>query len=243
MAWANPDVPDPTIRGEFYVYGIFDPFGVPRYIGKGKGNRCHRHAKRSNNRHLSNLYKKYGDGMRVIKLYTGISEDWAFHTEKCLIEWLGRSDRFAEGTLVNFTDGGEGPSGYKPSEEARRKNGIAHKGMKRSEETKARISASLKGKPKNPESIEKSRLSRIGVPSPQKGRKRSEEAKQRMREAALRRAPISEETRLRLSESMKGRAFSEETRRKISEAKKGKPSPWTAERNRASAGKKRGDEK
>lgn len=60
-----------------------------------------------------------------------------------------------------------------------------------------------------------------------RGVKHSEAVKQKMRQAAANRKPISDETRARLSEAMKnaikeGRTFTAEHRRKISESQIGK---------------------
>lgn len=59
-----------------------------------------------------------------------------------------------------------------------------------------------------------------------KGKKRgpmSEEHKQKLRESAKNRKPISNETKLKMSKAHKGKPKSEEMKRKLSETNKGKP--------------------
>jgi hypothetical protein len=77
--------------------------------------------------------------------------------------------------LVNLTEGGEGVSGYKQSPETIAKRVAKVRGCKHSQESVMRV---------------------IRFHT---GRKRTEEAKQKMREAALRRLPVSEETKRKLS--------------------------------------------
>lgn len=78
-------------------------------------------------------------------------------------------------------------------------------------ETRAKIGLAHKGRKKSLEQIEKIRLSNLG-------KKRSEETKKKIRER-----PISEETKLRMSESGKARAeLSAETRSKLAEASRRK---------------------
>lgn len=62
-------------------------------------------------------------------------------------------------------------------------------------------------------------------PSPKKGKPMSEENKAKLAEARKKIGPVSEETRKKRSESLKGRKFSEDHIRKLSEARKGKPIP------------------
>lgn len=82
-----------------------------------------------------------------------------------------------------------------------------------------------KGVPKSQQTKEKMSLNNVGF----KGKRHSENTVKRMREAHANRAPITEETRRKISEALRGKSrsrsqvrspHSEETKRKISESLK-----------------------
>jgi hypothetical protein len=122
--------------GKFYVYGHFLLTGEVFYIGKGKGGRAYKRADR--NPRWNNKVKKHG-GFRVVILQDILSEELAFEVEKSFIKNIGRKN------LVNMTDGGEGVSGWIPSEETRKKIGDGNRGKTVSEDTKINHSNKLKG--------------------------------------------------------------------------------------------------
>jgi hypothetical protein len=174
----------------FYTYAYLREDKTPYYIGKGKGNRA---------------YKKHRKGIgvpkdksRIILLKQNLTEEEAFRHEIYMIAVFGRKD-LRTGILHNKTDGGDGVSGWIPSEEHRRKLSEAIKGKTHSEKTKRKIGEASKG------------------------RTHSEETKRKMSEAKKDRTnkPHSEETKRKMSEELKGRTHSEETKIKMSEAKKG----------------------
>ena len=68
-----------------------------------------------------------------------MSENDAFAQEKALILKYGRAD-LGTGTLLNLTDGGEGPSGAIRSKETREKIRFKNIGRKLSDEIKLKIS-------------------------------------------------------------------------------------------------------
>lgn len=119
----------------FYVYGYFDPDTEEIfYIGKGHGERCHKHLKPCEFKKNTFLYKRIRKILRenkfpiIKKLIENISEKTAFFIEKGLIQEYGRKDN-GTGILCNHTDGGEGPTGHIHSEETRLKMSLTRKGL------------------------------------------------------------------------------------------------------------------
>ena len=91
----------------YYVYAyIRKSDNTPYYIGKGKGDRA---TKKHSN------VTKPKDKSKIIFLEINLSEEMAFDLERTYISLLGRKN-LGTGILLNRTDGGEGSSGYKPSE-------------------------------------------------------------------------------------------------------------------------------
>ncbi len=142
----------------------------------------------------------------------------------------------------NLTDGGNGGSGHKLSEETKRKMSETHKGKIQSEEHKRKISEANKGKParnkgKHLSEEQRKHLSEItkgvekpwlkGKPGPNKGKKFSEEYKRKLSEShkgkpsGRKGKHHSEESKRKISENHvgnTGRHLSEENKRRIGEA-------------------------
>jgi hypothetical protein len=142
------------VMNKFYIYlHIRKTDNIIFYVGKGIGDRAWDHYGR--NKHWTNTVKTHGYEVKI--LAENLSEDKAFHLEKTLIEFYGRKD-LKKGTLVNWTDGGEGTSGRIYSEETKRKigdktlerlsNGWVNPmtGKKHEEKTKEDHSKRMKGK-------------------------------------------------------------------------------------------------
>ena len=123
-------------------------------------------------------------------------------------------------------------SGFKYSEESKKKISESQKGRKLSEEQRKKLSESLKGNqnrtgiPHSDETKRKISNSIKGENHPLYGKHHTEETRRKMSEAHRN---VSEETRRKMSESNKGHeswnkgkanCFSEESRRKMSEARK-----------------------
>ena len=96
------------------------------------------------NTHFASAIKKYGwDGFEHIILFDELSENQAKLLE-CLLIAIWKTQDNAYG--YNMTSGGDGTSGYHPSEITRRKLSEARKKERLSAETLRRRSAGLKGR-------------------------------------------------------------------------------------------------
>jgi hypothetical protein len=141
----------------YYVYAYLRENNTPYYIGKGRDYRAYDHH---NSVHVPK------DNSRIEFIAKNLSEQEAFVLEKDLIQLYGRKD-LGTGILRNLTDGGEGSSGRKFTEESKKKISESCRGKKKlpfSETHKQNLSKSYKGH------------------SNFKGRHHSEETKNRMRD-------------------------------------------------------------
>ncbi len=128
-----------------YVYMLTDPRnGVPFYVGKGVGRRCHFHAweaktSTASTYKLNKIRKIQSLGLDIIvrKVEENVSHEQAKELECFLIAEM--RDFGIE--LTNLTDGGDGRSGYVASPET-----IAKTKHDWTDEQKQKISDSLKGK-------------------------------------------------------------------------------------------------
>lgn len=194
---------------EYYTYLLIDPRNnLPFYVGKGKGNRCDFHsseAKYYKNRKslkLSKIRSILADGYEVIvkKVEENVSDEKAIDFECLLIEEL----RHLGITLTNMTDGGDGASGYRHTEEHKLKMAKLFKNRIFSEETKQRMR-----KPKS-----ETGRANIAKARKESSYRPSEETKQKMSAALKGR-----------TSSMKGLTHTDEAKLKMSLARKGVPKP------------------
>ena len=149
----------------FYTYAYVRKDGTPYYIGKGKGYRI-------NQKHNVMLPPKE----RRLLLKTGLTEQDAFKHEVYMISLFGRKD-LGTGILHNLTDGGDGTSGYKMSNELRRRCKFDKTGVKTSEETKKKLREASSGRPQSLETRNKRSKT-------MKGMKFTDEHKKKLSEAA-----------------------------------------------------------
>jgi len=131
---------------KFYCYVYRDPSrnNEPIYVGKGHGRRAQYHLSRKDHHPLTHRIKKMLElGVEPdIEIIEALDEDHAFFLEVVLIDMFGRRD-IGKGSLLNLTDGGEGPSGVVHKPETIKKIADKNRGRPRSEETKRRISSAL----------------------------------------------------------------------------------------------------
>jgi hypothetical protein len=186
-----------------------------RYVGISKYDdqikRFKSHKKTAASGRKTPLYawmRKHLDNVETTVVLSNISWEEACAEEQRLIALY----RSSSGSLLNLTDGGDGPHGYTHTAEAVRKISKASRGRKHSDESRKRIAEANTGKTHSLET--RSRLSEIN-----KGKSPSEATKAKLSKANKGRL-LSEEHRKKISESQKGRTFSDETRRKMSEAAK-----------------------
>lgn len=213
--------------------------------------------------------KRLGLSPYIIEISSLNTEKEANKIECDLISLIGRKD-LMKGPLLNLTDGGEGTCGIVRSIEYRKKFSKIHKNKKLSEETKRKISDSKKGMKlsditkkkirkihkgkkrslKTKENISKARKkyfkenpeALIQIGDFHRGKILSSETKQKIREKRTKQImkPVSEETRMKMSEAAKSRKpISEKTRKKMSEAQKGKKLSKKTKRKMSEAQKKR----
>ena len=149
------------------------------YIGKGTQKRMRDRSNRS--RYWHNIVNKAGGYITKI-VAANLFEREALSFEKLLIAKL----RNAGASICNLTDGGDGISGYRHTEETRRKF---------SERMKGKPSPTL-GKKFTAEHREKLRLAKLG-------KKQTEEHRLRSAQARIGHA-VSEETRRKLSATNTG---------------------------------------
>jgi len=158
---------------EYYTYAYLRQDGTPYYIGKGKGDRAY-----SKNRAI-----KPPKNEKILFLKQNLTEEEAFGHEKYMIAVLGRKD-LGTGILRNRTDGGEGVSGMKHTDESKKKIGKAFRGKKLTQEhvekvrkaQKGRVSP-LRGSTISQEQREKIRKTMLGVKHTAKRRKNQSLAK------------------------------------------------------------------
>jgi len=127
----------------FYVYAYLREDGTPWYVGKGNDIRAWNHSK-------GDCSRTPTDHSQITIMESNLTEVGAFALERIYIRWYGRKSNDT-GILRNLTDGGDGISGWKHSEETKEKCRINNTGKKLSEETKLKMRLAKLGVPKSPE--------------------------------------------------------------------------------------------
>lgn len=189
-----------------YVHRRADT-GEVFYVGKGQGKRFAATHDRST--FWKRIVAKYGLVIEIVAYF--FDEKAAFaHEREMIAEYRASGLR-----IVNMTNGGEGPSGMKMSDEAKSLISAANKGRKRepfSDATKAKMSAGHIGLKQSPDAIAKTAAFHTG-------RKRKPETLDKMSKALKGKGlgrVVSQETRDKCSAARKGKPLSDEGRKGIS---------------------------
>lgn len=151
---------------------------------------------------------KYGKDAVEVKTLVVAEYEYILSLEKAAI--LAYKTKVPNG--YNLTDGGDGITGYKFTDEVRAKMSLSKKGKLKTEEHKAKISAAHIGKKMSRDAIDKKIASTIGW-------KHTKEAIERIRDGNLGRK-ASAETVEKIRKANLGLVKSVETREKISNAAK-----------------------
>lgn len=101
------------------------------------------YSKSGRNKHWWNTVNKVGYDVEIV--LENLTRTHSCDLERKLISYYGRKD-LGNGNLVNMTDGGDGSTGYKMSEESRKKMSEAAIGKIISDETRKRMSKAKSGK-------------------------------------------------------------------------------------------------
>lgn len=226
-----------------YTYLIRDPKNdTPIYVGKGTGKRAWDHFRPSCDTHIGRTVKKrIAEGYTVEPIINyEVDDQTALQMEMFWIDFFGRAD-LGNGTLLNKSNGGDGPAGAIRTPEMRKRLSEVNKGKpgtfngrEHSDETKQKISEKNKGYVASEETRAKLSAAGKGRPAWNKGISHSEETRAKISEGSIhkgqpawnRGTKHTAETKARMSEAHKNRPpCSDETRAKISAARLGRKYP------------------
>jgi hypothetical protein len=184
-----------------YIHRCKDDVSRIFYVGKGSGNRINSEFHRS--KHWKSIVAKHG-------ILTEKVANWATHQEALEHEkFLIFCFRSMGIKLCNQTDGGDGVTGYVPSQEQRLKTSARMKNFVLSKEARAKISKAHLGN-KHRLGQKNSEEHKAITASIWKGKKLSEEHKKKLSLAKLGKK-MSDATKKKMSESQKLRAKNAKT--------------------------------
>jgi group I intron endonuclease len=161
----------------FYIYAYENKISGKIYIGQtiDPNNRDKRHVQNNgvkDNSLIDKKIKQYGRDNFDLWIISIIETKEQANQEE--IFWIMEMrDRLGRKMVYNLTDGGDGMSGFRHSEESKKKNSLAHIG---------RVPAN-KGKSPNEKTIMKMSSSHIGKNGYWTGKKLSEETRKKKSEA------------------------------------------------------------
>lgn len=160
----------------FYVYIHLDPITLKvRYVGKGHDRRAYSFSHRKgHHKNWINCLKKQGLQPKVQIIEDNLSEKESLIKE---VFWIKEYKSLGE-KLTNLTEGGDGISGYKVSEDTKKKLALINKGKKQTPEQIAKMVATKIGKKRSPEACK-------AISKGRKGLKFSDEHKNKISSAHL----------------------------------------------------------
>lgn len=126
------------------------------YVGKGRGRRAFVSSGRSS--FWKSVATKHD--VEVVFVITNAPEELTFAIEMLLIDYYGRRD-CSDGQLVNLTNGGESPVGFKHTDSAKQAIRQHRIGKKLSSESRKKLSNKTKGRKFSDEANEARRLKTI----------------------------------------------------------------------------------
>lgn len=200
------------------------------YVGKGSSRRPYSLSDRSKFWHQT--VARYGKIVDVA--HSNLTEEEANELERFYISRLGTRVTVVgvkRGPLVNLTAGGDGISGHRHSEDAKRRIGAYWKGRTKSPEHIARaVEASAKAMRSPEVRLKQSTSAKEMLARPEMKLMRSNAMKKRFEDPAerekigskLRGRPKSPEHRAKLADALRGRKLSDEHKTKISAGGHGK---------------------
>ena len=178
-----------------YIHRCKDDVSRIFYVGKGSGNRINSEFHRS--KHWKSIVAKHG-------ILTEKVANWETHQEALEHEkFLIFCFKSMGIKLCNQTDGGDGVTGYVPSQELRKKLSERMKEYKPTDETRKKISDAKKGN-KSRVGCKNSEKHKEAISKIWKGKKLSEEHKQKLSLAKTGKK-LSDERKLKMSIVQKNR--------------------------------------
>lgn len=190
----------------YCTYAYLREDRTPYYIGKGCKNRSTKKSGR--------VFLPPTDSSRILILKKNLTEEEAFKHEIYMIDVFGRKD-LGTGILRNLTNGGEGVSGYRHTEEDKKRMSKSHENP--SEEVRKKLSKAQSGEKNH----------QYGVPRTEETKKKLSEANSGEKHPQFG-IPHTDEWKKAQSERMSGERnprfgvpVTKEIRQKISEANSG----------------------
>ncbi len=217
-----------NVSSIFYVYEHWRPdTSACFYVGKGHGDRAYSFRRNNHYNRIVNKLARLGMAPEVRIVKAELDESTALSIEIDRIAyWRNRGN-----VLANITDGGEGVSGLKHTEETRAKirEKRANQKVICSQEAREKIGRAQRGKPKSDTQKLKQSLAMTGRKMPEvtrsaihaanTGSHRSLESRERM--SAWQRGLIRPESFREMRRAMMtGKKASEKTREKMSESQR-----------------------
>ena len=221
------------------IYVIRNTKNGKVYIGKTKDLRGRWRGHQNKLKHgchpniyMQRVWDKHGEGIFEFKVLEYLSVEELNEREIHHIAIYKK-----RGLCYNLTDGGEGTAGIVFSAEHRKKIGEANRkrivtpdtrrkmsessrDFKHTSESRRKIGEANRRRIVTPETREKISNARKGKTPPNKGKPHTAESRLKMSEIAKKRPPISEETKRKISERLKGRVFSDKHLQNMREASK-----------------------